>query len=102
MACFTVYMRWDDDDDDDDADADWWWVVFRSIVGTGLSQFRSRTLNITLPFFTRFRNPEDRRVTTGFVIDMVQHDCVKATACHKTETEMKQVESNFVRSELAA
>jgi len=39
----------------------WCWVVFRSIVGTGLSQFRSRTLNITLPFFTRFRNSEDRR-----------------------------------------
>ncbi|ELU08671.1 hypothetical protein CAPTEDRAFT_215079 [Capitella teleta] len=32
-----------------------------AIVGTGLSQFRSRTLGITLPFFTRFRNSEDRR-----------------------------------------
>ena len=30
-------------------------------MGTGLSQFQSRTLKITLPFFTRFRNSEDRR-----------------------------------------
>lgn len=32
-----------------------------SIVGTGISQFRSKTLRFTLPFFARFRNSEDRR-----------------------------------------
>ncbi|XP_064610554.1 chloride channel protein C-like [Liolophura sinensis] len=32
-----------------------------SLVGAGLSQFRSDTLKIKLPFFERFRNPEDRR-----------------------------------------
>ena len=32
-----------------------------SIVGAGLSQFKSKTLSIRLPFFERFRNPEDRR-----------------------------------------
>ena len=32
-----------------------------SLVGAGLSQFKSDTLRIRLPFFERFRNPEDRR-----------------------------------------
>jgi len=32
-----------------------------SLVGAGLSQFQSKTLNIKLPFFERFRNSEDRR-----------------------------------------
>ncbi|KAK2191553.1 hypothetical protein NP493_51g02024 [Ridgeia piscesae] len=32
-----------------------------SIIGSGLSQLRCQSLNIALPFFTRFRNPEDRR-----------------------------------------
>ncbi|XP_033125254.1 chloride channel protein B-like [Anneissia japonica] len=32
-----------------------------SLIGSGLSQFKSRTLGCTLPFFERFRNPEDRR-----------------------------------------
>ena len=30
-------------------------------MGTGLSQCQSRTLKFSLPFFTRFRNSEDRR-----------------------------------------
>lgn len=51
----------------------WCWAVFRSIVGNGLSQFRSRTLNITLPFFTRFRNSEDRRATLMFSIEKICH-----------------------------
>ena len=34
---------------------------FRSLVGAGLSQFKSDTLKIRLPFFERFRNSEDRR-----------------------------------------
>ena len=32
-----------------------------SIVGAGLSQFKSKTLGVRLPFFERFRNPEDKR-----------------------------------------
>ncbi|XP_074627638.1 chloride channel protein C-like [Acropora palmata] len=32
-----------------------------SLVGAGLSQFRSETLKFKLPFFERFRNTEDRR-----------------------------------------
>ena len=32
-----------------------------SIIGAGLSQFQSKTLGFQLPFFERFRNPEDRR-----------------------------------------
>ncbi|PIK45697.1 hypothetical protein BSL78_17446 [Apostichopus japonicus] len=32
-----------------------------SLVGAGLSQFKSVTLGFSLPFFERFRNPEDRR-----------------------------------------
>ena len=32
-----------------------------SLVGAGISQFQSKTLGIKLPFFQRFRNPEDRR-----------------------------------------
>ncbi|XP_020629537.1 chloride channel protein C-like [Orbicella faveolata] len=32
-----------------------------SLVGAGLSQFKSQTLNFKLPFFERFRNTEDRR-----------------------------------------
>ena len=32
-----------------------------SLVGAGLSQAQSKTLNIKLPFFERFRNSEDRR-----------------------------------------
>ncbi|KAG1682671.1 Chloride channel protein A [Nymphon striatum] len=32
-----------------------------SMIGAGLSQFRSTTLKIDLPFFNRFRNSEDRR-----------------------------------------
>ena len=32
-----------------------------SIIGAGLSQFQSKTLRFQLPFFERFRNPEDRR-----------------------------------------
>ncbi|XP_064648875.1 H(+)/Cl(-) exchange transporter 7-like isoform X2 [Lineus longissimus] len=36
-----------------------------SIIGGGLSQFRSRTLKFVLPAFERFRNPEDRRNFTS-------------------------------------
>ncbi|XP_064641031.1 chloride channel protein C-like isoform X2 [Lineus longissimus] len=32
-----------------------------SLVGAGLSQFKSDTLRVRLPFFERFRNSEDRR-----------------------------------------
>ncbi|XP_013403924.1 chloride channel protein C [Lingula anatina] len=32
-----------------------------SLVGAGLSQFKSDTLKVRLPFFERFRNSEDRR-----------------------------------------
>ena len=32
-----------------------------SIIGAGLSQFQSKTLGVKLPYFERFRNPEDRR-----------------------------------------
>ncbi|KAK7492242.1 hypothetical protein BaRGS_00016539 [Batillaria attramentaria] len=32
-----------------------------ALVGAGVSQFRSETLNFKLPFFERFRNSEDRR-----------------------------------------
>lgn len=32
-----------------------------SLVGAGLSQFKSVTMGFSLPFFERFRNPEDRR-----------------------------------------
>ncbi|XP_022809140.1 chloride channel protein A-like [Stylophora pistillata] len=32
-----------------------------SLVGAGLSQFKSQTLKFKLPFFERFRNTEDRR-----------------------------------------
>ncbi|XP_048583909.1 chloride channel protein D [Nematostella vectensis] len=32
-----------------------------SLIGAGLSQFKSETLKINLPFFERFRNTEDRR-----------------------------------------
>ncbi|XP_002739329.1 chloride channel protein C-like [Saccoglossus kowalevskii] len=32
-----------------------------SLVGAGLSQFKSDTLGFKLPYFTRFRNSEDRR-----------------------------------------
>ena len=32
-----------------------------SIIGAGLSQFQSKTIGFQLPFFERFRNPEDRR-----------------------------------------
>ena len=32
-----------------------------SIVGAGLSQFQSKTIGVRLPFFQRFRNPEDKR-----------------------------------------
>ncbi|XP_028399217.1 chloride channel protein C-like [Dendronephthya gigantea] len=31
------------------------------LIGAGLSQFRSSTLKLNLPYFQRFRNPEDRR-----------------------------------------
>ena len=34
--------------------------VCRSLVGAGLSQFKSDTLKFQLPFFERFRNTEDR------------------------------------------
>lgn len=47
-----------DDDDDDEMIID----HCSSIVGTGISQFRSKTLRFTLPFFARFRNSEDRFV----------------------------------------
>ena len=33
---------------------------FRSLIGAGLSQFKSESLKINLPFFERFRNSEDR------------------------------------------
>ncbi|KAM4689206.1 chloride channel protein C-like [Discoglossus pictus] len=38
-----------------------------AVVGCGLSQFRSETLRINLPFFTRFRNSADKRqfITAG-------------------------------------
>ncbi|XP_040289045.1 chloride channel protein C-like [Bufo bufo] len=38
-----------------------------AVVGCGLSQFKSDTLRITLPFFTRFRNSADKRqfITAG-------------------------------------
>ncbi|XP_077983366.1 chloride channel protein C-like [Glandiceps talaboti] len=32
-----------------------------ALVGAGLSQFKSETLGFNLPYFTRFRNSEDRR-----------------------------------------
>ncbi|XP_031558101.1 chloride channel protein D-like isoform X2 [Actinia tenebrosa] len=32
-----------------------------SLIGAGMSQFKSETLKINLPFFERFRNTEDRR-----------------------------------------
>ena len=32
-----------------------------SLVGAGISQFESKTFGIKLPFFSRFRNSEDRR-----------------------------------------
>ncbi|XP_070575370.1 chloride channel protein C-like [Ptychodera flava] len=32
-----------------------------ALVGAGLSQFKSDTLGVRLPYFTRFRNSEDRR-----------------------------------------
>ncbi|ELU14762.1 hypothetical protein CAPTEDRAFT_132493, partial [Capitella teleta] len=32
-----------------------------SVIGAGLSQFKSDTLRVHLPFFERFRNSEDRR-----------------------------------------
>eukprot|EP00117_Sycon_ciliatum_P020983 scpid66345/ scgid0160/ Chloride channel protein D len=32
-----------------------------ALVGAGLSQFQSRTLGFSTPYFTRFRNSEDRR-----------------------------------------
>ncbi|CAH1786426.1 unnamed protein product [Owenia fusiformis] len=35
------------------------------IIGSGLSQCKSRTFRCTLPFFERFRNPEDRRNFTS-------------------------------------
>ena len=31
-----------------------------SLVGAGISQFESKTFGIKLPFFSRFRNSEDR------------------------------------------
>ena len=34
--------------------------VYRSLVGAGVSQFKSDTLRVKLPFFERFRNSEDR------------------------------------------
>ncbi|ELT90362.1 hypothetical protein CAPTEDRAFT_205671 [Capitella teleta] len=39
-------------------------IVFGACVGTGIGQFRSRTLGINPPFFKRFRNREDRRSFT--------------------------------------
>ena len=36
----------------------------RSLVGAGLSQFKSDTIGFKLPFFERFRNSEDRYSTT--------------------------------------
>jgi hypothetical protein len=32
-----------------------------SLVAAGMSQFKSATFECTLPFFSRFRNSEDRR-----------------------------------------
>ncbi|XP_071784612.1 chloride channel protein C-like isoform X1 [Asterias amurensis] len=32
-----------------------------SLIGAGMSQFKSDTMNFDIPFFQRFRNPEDRR-----------------------------------------
>ncbi|XP_071490057.1 chloride channel protein C-like [Diadema antillarum] len=32
-----------------------------SLIGAGVSQFKSETMKFALPFFERFRNPEDRR-----------------------------------------
>lgn len=48
-------------------------LLCRSIVGTGLSQFRSRTLRFTLPLFSRFRNSEDRYFLSLFskLIDLI-------------------------------
>ncbi|XP_068090846.1 chloride channel protein C-like [Hyperolius riggenbachi] len=42
-------------------------VLVGSVVGYGLSQFKSETLRINLPFFTRFRNSADKRkfITAG-------------------------------------
>ena len=35
-------------------------IVYRSLVGAGVSQFKSDTLRVKFPFFERFRNSEDR------------------------------------------
>ncbi|XP_018425385.1 PREDICTED: chloride channel protein C-like isoform X1 [Nanorana parkeri] len=42
-------------------------VYVGAVVGYGLSQFKSETLRINLPFFTRFRNSADKRqfITAG-------------------------------------
>ncbi|XP_056377862.1 chloride channel protein C-like isoform X2 [Hyla sarda] len=39
-------------------------IYIGAVVGYGLSQFKSDTLRINLPFFTRFRNSADRRQFT--------------------------------------
>jgi chloride channel 7 len=36
-------------------------AFYSGLIGAGLSQFRSSTLKLNLPYFQRFRNPEDRR-----------------------------------------
>lgn len=36
------------------------YILCRSLVGAGLSQFKSDTIGFKLPFFDRFRNSEDR------------------------------------------
>ena len=49
---------------------DRWFFVFSSgLIGAGLSQFRSSTLKLNLPYFQRFRNPEDRQVILYFLLE---------------------------------
>ena len=37
-------------------------VLYRGIIGHGVSQFRSQLMKCSIPIFTHFRNPVDRQV----------------------------------------
>ena len=55
-------------------------LYFRSLIGAGLSQFKSESLKINLPFFERFRNSEDRYVDIFvYFIEIVTYNLMSFT-----------------------